>query len=102
MKDIISCIKDTIKDEMKPIHSDLNNLKTNYELQNTKFKYLYDGLNNVNEKCVLMDELKNTITTLKEEFINLKSEIDTLKKTGICEKTKNINIVENITLEIID
>ena len=82
LKDIISCIKSTIQDEIKPIHHEINNLKTSYEQQNNK-------INSLSEELHFVKNLNQVVSDLKIELACLKNEIGDIKKPVLKE---NIDI----------
>jgi hypothetical protein len=89
--DIILCIKETLHNEIKPIHHEISLIKDLQNNQDNKINNFKEELLNINEKCNFIEKLEKSFFDLKEELLFLKTEVELLKTT---------NTEENITLKI--
>ena len=107
LKDIISCIKCTLQEEIKPIHHELNNLKTSYEEQNNKISLLSNEILDIKNLNQFVNDLKVELASLKDEISELKKPVLQLSSESVnkesctdCDYFIQKGIKENITLKI--
>ena len=89
LSEIISCIKGTIQDEIKPVYKEIRDLHSMHEIQDNKITTLQGTLLEFNKKN------KDNILDLKDELFKMKLELNSIKNKNLNEKCK-----ENITLVI--
>ena len=89
LSEIISCIKGTIQDEIKPVYKEIRDLHSRHEIQDNKITSLQGTLLEFNKKN------EDNILDLKDELFKMKLELNSLKIKNLPEIRK-----ENITLVI--
>lgn len=93
MSEIISCIKGTIQDEIKPVYKEIQNLHVIHQVQDKKINTLHNSLLDINKKN------EDNISELRRELMIMKSDLISLKKNNIQEIPQEKS-KENITLQI--
>lgn len=95
MSEIISCIKGTIQDEIKPVYKEIQNLHVIHQVQDKKINTLHNSLLDINKKN------EDNISELRRELMIMKSDLISFKKNNIQEISQEKS-KENITLQIIE